>query len=80
MIDRNYGHRARDGREHAIRLLDSYADLKAADVQDLDARWTPQLPIVAGHDNGNRRGSLSCTSSAESAASSAARSMSSAAE
>ncbi len=80
MIDRNYGHLARDGREHAIRLLDSYADLKAADVQDLDARWTPQLPIVAGHDNGNRRGSLSCTSSAESAASSAARSMSSAAE
>jgi integrase len=30
MIDRHYGHLARDGREHAIRLLDSYADLKAA--------------------------------------------------
>jgi hypothetical protein len=53
MIDRHYGHLARDGREHAIRLLDSYADLKAADVHDLDARWTPQLPVVAGHDNGN---------------------------
>jgi integrase len=25
MIDRHYGHLARDGREHAIRLLDSYA-------------------------------------------------------
>src|SRR6478672_5652140 len=53
MIDRHYGHLARDGREHAIRLLDSYADVNAADVQDLDVRWTPQLPIVAGRDNGN---------------------------
>jgi inorganic pyrophosphatase len=44
---------ARDGREHAIRLLDGYADIKAADVQALDVRWTPQLPIVAGQDNGN---------------------------
>jgi hypothetical protein len=25
MIDRHYGHLARDGREHAIRLLDSYS-------------------------------------------------------
>jgi hypothetical protein len=24
MIDRHYGHLARDGREHAIRLLDLY--------------------------------------------------------
>jgi integrase len=31
-----YGHLARDGREHAIRLLDGYADIKAADVQ----AWT----------------------------------------
>ena len=54
MIDRHYGHLARDGREHAIRLLDSYADIKAAaDVQPLDARWTSQPPIVAGRDNGN---------------------------
>src|SRR6266568_9042108 len=54
MIDRHYGHLARDGREHAIRLLDGYADIKAADVQALDVRWTPQLPIVADQDNGNR--------------------------
>jgi hypothetical protein len=33
MIDRHYGHLARDGREHAIRLLDGYADIKATDVQ-----------------------------------------------
>jgi hypothetical protein len=25
MIDRHYGHLARDGREHAIRLLDSFS-------------------------------------------------------
>jgi hypothetical protein len=31
MIDRHYGHLARDGREHTIRLLDGYADIKAAD-------------------------------------------------
>jgi integrase len=54
MIDRHYGHLARDGREHAIRLLDGYADIRAADVQALDVGWTPQLPVVAGQDNGNR--------------------------
>ena len=53
MIDRHYGYLARDGREHAIWLLDGYAESKAVDVQALDVRWTPQLPIVAGHDNGN---------------------------
>ncbi len=53
MIDRHYGHLARDGREHAIRLLDSYADVKTADVQAMDVGWTPQLSIIAGHDNGN---------------------------
>jgi hypothetical protein len=51
--DRHYGHLARDGREHAIRLVDSYADVNAPDVQDSDVGWTPQLPIVAGRDNGN---------------------------
>jgi hypothetical protein len=43
---KHYGHLARDGREHAIRLLDNYTDIEAADVQALDVRWTPQLPIV----------------------------------
>ena len=54
MIDRHYGHLARDGREHAIRLLDDYADVNSADVQALDVRWTPQLPTVAGNGNRNR--------------------------
>jgi integrase len=53
MIDRHYGHLARDGREHAIRLLDGYADIKSADVQAMDVRWTLQLPSVVRHDNGN---------------------------
>jgi hypothetical protein len=53
MIDRHYGHLARDGREHAIRLLDGYADVQAADVPAMDVGWTPQPTIVAGHDNGN---------------------------
>ena len=33
MIDRHYGHLARDGREHAIPLLDAFAR---------DARSTPR--------------------------------------
>ena len=37
MIDRHYGHLARDGREHAIRLLD---DLNAPRWTLVDARWT----------------------------------------
>ena len=34
MIDRHYGHLARDGREHAVALLDTYARDTAA--------WTPR--------------------------------------
>jgi integrase len=52
MIDRHYGYLARDGREHAIRLLDGYADIKAADVQAWTSdgrRSCPSSPI-----NGNR--------------------------
>jgi hypothetical protein len=32
MIDRHYGHLARDGREHAIRLLDDF-NAPAVDVR-----------------------------------------------
>jgi integrase len=41
MIDRHYGHLARDGRKHAIRLLDTYRAAEALDVHAVDARWTP---------------------------------------
>ena len=37
MIDRHYGHLARDGREHAIWLLDSYADILMWWCQGLSA-------------------------------------------
>jgi hypothetical protein len=53
MIDRHYGHLARDGREHAIRLLD---DLNASDMERwtlVDAGWTSKPPTVARRDNAN---------------------------
>jgi hypothetical protein len=40
MIDRHYGHLARDGREHALKLLDA---LNAEDLEPwtlVDAAWT----------------------------------------
>jgi hypothetical protein len=37
MIDRHYGHLARDGREHAIKLLDALN----APWTSVDAAWTP---------------------------------------
>jgi integrase len=42
MIDHHYGHLARDGREHAVALLDAYAGETAA--------WTP-----GGRRNGHRK-------------------------
>jgi integrase len=40
MIDRHYGHLARDGREHAIKLLDALN----APWTLVDAAWTPNSP------------------------------------
>jgi integrase len=53
MIDRHYGHLARDGREHAIRLLDAYsAEDPAATVdtrgRPVDARATNGAPVASG--------------------------------
>jgi hypothetical protein len=42
MIDRHYGHLARDGREHAIRLLDALSAGERPPWTLVDARWTPQ--------------------------------------
>jgi hypothetical protein len=47
MIDRHYGHLARDGREHAIRLLDGYAAAVISGVHQVDTPWTPQQENVA---------------------------------
>jgi hypothetical protein len=52
MIDRDYGHLARDGREHAIRLL---AELSAGQRPRwtlVDAAWTSQPAPAASRDNG----------------------------
>ena len=49
MIDRHYGHLARDSREHAVSLLDALALERA-----VDAGWTPRLVLVASRDNERR--------------------------
>jgi hypothetical protein len=55
MIDRHYGHLARDGREHAIRLLDTFADsAQSTDVHAVDTAWTPEA--VSAADEGNGKG------------------------
>ncbi len=41
MIDRHYGHLAKDGRQHAIDLLDTLSATEtAARVHTMDAKWT----------------------------------------
>ena len=66
MIDRHYGHLARDGREHAIKLLDVFATsepanvhrgkvswaLQRANVHRVDAAWTSQPTTAALSENG----------------------------
>ena len=52
MIDRHYGHLARDGREHAIRLLDALNAAEAERWTLVDAGWTSEPPTVANRDNG----------------------------
>jgi integrase len=55
MIDRHYGHLARDGREHAIRLLDTFADsAQPPGVHAVDAAWTLEDPSAA--KAGNEKG------------------------
>ena len=52
MIDRHYGHLARDGREHAIKLLDTFTGAESVDVHTVDAAWTLETPSVARSANG----------------------------
>jgi hypothetical protein len=52
MIDRHCRHLARDGREPAIRLLDSYKAAEAPDLHAVDTRWTPNDVSNASADNG----------------------------
>jgi integrase len=53
MIDRHYGHLARDGREHAIRLLDELSAGQRPRWTLVDAAWTPKPSATVSRDNGN---------------------------
>jgi integrase len=53
MIDRHYGHLARDGREHAIRLLDERSAGQRPRWTLVDAAWTPKPSATVSRDNGN---------------------------
>ena len=46
MIDRHYGHLARDGREHAIRLLDAHAAERRTATVDTGGRSVDAAPTV----------------------------------
>ncbi len=52
MIDRHYGHLARDGREHAIRLLDELSAGQRPRWTLVDTGWTPERAVAARRDNG----------------------------
>lgn len=55
MIDRHYGHLARDGREHAIQLLDGLNSAEPDRWTLVDAAWTSESPTVAHRGNGKAR-------------------------
>ena len=50
MIDRHYGHLARDGREHAIRLLDELSSGQCPRWTPVDAGWTPNSAAAVGEE------------------------------
>jgi hypothetical protein len=51
MIDRHYGHLARDGREHAIKLLDALNAPEFDPWTLVDARWTPKQTVGVTREN-----------------------------
>ena len=53
MIDRHYGHLARDGREHAIRLLDELSAGQRPRWTLVDAAWTSNERSAVSAGNGN---------------------------
>jgi hypothetical protein len=46
MIDRHYGHLARDGRDRAINLLDAFTGSEEVNVHAVDAAWTSEASAV----------------------------------
>ena len=57
MIDRHYGHPARDGRDHAIDLLDACTGSESVDVHAVDAAL--DVGSVSRRPIGQRKGQLS---------------------
>jgi hypothetical protein len=55
MIDRHYGHLARDGRGSAIRFLDELGAGQRPRWTLVDAAWTPKPTTAASRDNGTAR-------------------------
>jgi hypothetical protein len=55
MIDHHYGHLARDGREHAIRLLDELSAGQRPPWTLVDVTWTPNPTTAARRDNESSR-------------------------
>jgi integrase len=53
MIDRHYGHLARDGREHAIQLLDALSAPESGRWTLVDAAWTSNAQDAVSTDNSN---------------------------
>jgi hypothetical protein len=51
VADRHYGHLARDGREHAIRLPDQLSAGKRPRWTLVDVAWTPEPASDASRDN-----------------------------
>ena len=49
MIDRHYGHLARDGREHAIKLLDAL-NPPSEPWTLVDVAWTPKRQAMVSAD------------------------------
>jgi hypothetical protein len=52
-IDRHYGHLARDGREHAIQLLDALNEPGFEPWTPVDAAWTSNERSAVSAGNGN---------------------------
>jgi integrase len=55
MTDRHHGHLARDGRDHAIRLLDDLNAEQRPRWTLVDAAWTPNGPVGVNAENENVR-------------------------
>src|SRR5438045_930726 len=51
MIDRHYGHLARDGREHAIKVLDALNAPDSNAWTPVDAAWTPKPHVGVSAEN-----------------------------